>query len=67
MNGQIFCALNVYQMVEKHGGPGFWIARTTWRNKVAHVLGIGDFAGPPPYFGSPVVTRDVHSTEWFSG
>jgi len=62
MNGQTFSELNVYQMAERHGGSGFWITRTTWRNTVAHVVGIGEITGPPPYFGNPVVVMDVYAT-----
>lgn len=62
MNGQTFSELNVYQMAERHGGSGFWITRTTWRNTVAYIVGIGEITGPSPYFGNPVVVMDVYAT-----
>ena len=62
MNEPSFSTLNVYQMAERHGGPGFWITRTTWGSTVARIVGIAPATAPAPYFGSPPVVMDVYST-----
>jgi hypothetical protein len=52
---------NVFQMAVANGGPGFWVRRTTWDGSIARVVRLGEFTGPPPYFGSPSVLMDVYS------
>lgn len=54
---------NVFQMCASHGGPGFWVRRTTWEATCARVVGVAAFAGPPPYYGSPPVIVDVYSLD----
>ncbi len=54
---------NVFQMFVTHGGPGFWVRRTTWGATCARVVGIGPLAGPPPYHGNPPVIVDVYSLD----
>ena len=54
---------NVYQMVSDAGGPGIWVRRTNWEATIAHVVGMSELAGPPPYFGSPKVVMDVYSMQ----
>src|SRR5690606_151101 len=51
------------QMFVTHGGPGFWVRRTTWGATCARVVGIGPLAGPPPYYGNPPVIVDVYSLD----
>ena len=52
---------NVYQMIFDHGGPGFWIRRTTWGATCARIVRVGQMTAPPPYFGSPTVLMDIYS------
>ena len=33
----------------------FWLRRTTWGNTCAKVVEVGEFKGPPPYYGNPKV------------
>ena len=54
---------NVFQMIAAHGGPGFWVRRTTWEATCARVVGVAAFAGPPPYYGNPPVIVDVYSLD----
>lgn len=54
---------NVFQMCAAHGGPGFWVRRTTWEATCARVVGVAAFAGPPPYYGNPPVIIDVYSLD----
>lgn len=54
---------NVFQMCAAHGGPGFWVHRTTWEATYARVVGIAAFAGPPPYYGNPPVIVDVYGLD----
>lgn len=54
---------NVFQMIVAHGGPGFWVRRTTWEATCARVVGVAAFAGPPPYYGNPPVIVDVYSLD----
>lgn len=54
---------NVFQMCAAHGGPGFWVRRTTWEATCARVVGVAAFAGPPPYYGNPPVIVDVYSLD----
>jgi hypothetical protein len=52
---------NVYEMFVAHGGPGFWIRRTTWGATCARIVGVGPMTKPGPYFGNPPVLMDVYS------
>lgn len=52
---------NIFEMAAAHGGPGFWVRRTTWSGSIARVVRLGQVNGPPPYFGSPSVLMDVYS------
>ncbi|PDT50906.1 MULTISPECIES: DUF5710 domain-containing protein [Sinorhizobium] len=54
---------NVYEMFVEHGGPGFWIRRTTWGGTCARVIRIGEMTKPAPYFGSPTALMDVYSLD----
>lgn len=54
---------NVFEMLVDHGGPGFWIRRTTWGATLARVVCVGSFTGPPPYFGNPSMLMDVYSLD----
>jgi len=56
-----FSDQNVFEMSVANGGPGFWVRRTTWEASCAHVVGIGEFTKPGPYFGNPPVVIDVYS------
>ena len=56
-----FSELNVFQMYPANGEqPGFWLRRTTWSNMCARVTSVGQFKGPPPYYGNPPVMADIH-------
>lgn len=52
--------VNVYQMSMAHGGPGFWVQRTTWGGTCVRV---GPIIGPPPYYGNPSVLMDVYTLD----
>jgi len=54
---------NVYQMfVSSTNGHGeLWITRTTWSNLCAKIKSVGEFTGPPPYFGNPEVLADIYT------
>lgn len=52
---------NVFQMFIAHGGPGFWVRRTTWGTTCARVVRVGAMTGPAPYFGNPSVLMDVYT------
>jgi hypothetical protein len=54
---------NVFEMFVAHGGPGFWVRRTTWGATCARVVRVGTLTGPPPYFGNPSVIMDVYSLQ----
>lgn len=55
-----FADLNVFQMyVANNHQLGFWLCRTTWQDTCAQVVAVGEFKGPPPYFGNPVVLADI--------
>lgn len=55
-----FSDQNVFQMYVANGEqPGFWLRRTTWRNTCAQVTSVGEFKGPPPYYGNPSVLADI--------
>ncbi len=55
-----FSEFNVFQMyVANEKQPGFWLRRTTWGNTCARVISVGEFTGPPPYFGNPTVLADI--------
>jgi len=55
-----FSDQNVFQMYVANGEkPGFWLRRTTWGNTCAQVTSVGEFSGPPPYYGSPTVFADI--------
>jgi hypothetical protein len=59
-----FSDLNVFQMYVANGErPGFWLRRTTWENTCARVTSVGDFKGPPPYFGNPLVLADIYNLQ----
>ena len=56
-----FSDLDVFQMyVANKEQPGFWLGRTTWGNTCAQVTFVGEFKGPPPYYGTPVVLADFY-------
>lgn len=55
--------LNIFQMYMAHGGPGFWLRRTTWGSTCARVAGMGKLGGPAPYFGNPPVLADIYSLD----
>lgn len=56
-----FSDLNVFQMYVANGGKvGLWLRRTTWGNTCAQVTSVGEFKGPPPYYGNPVVLADIY-------
>lgn len=63
MSDPAFSAHNVFEMAVRHGGPGFWVRRTTWDASIAQVVGIGPFTAPAPYFGNPPVLMDVYSLD----
>jgi hypothetical protein len=50
-------------MYAAHGAPGFWLRRTTWDKTCARVVGIGELAGPPPYYSNPPVLADVYTLD----
>ncbi len=52
---------NIFQMYMAHGGPGFWLRRTTWESTCARVVGMGEPSGPGPYFGNPPVLADIYT------
>lgn len=54
---------NVFQMFVQHGGPGFWVRRTTWGSTCARVVRVGALTGPPPYYGNPSVIMDVYTLD----
>lgn len=54
---------NVFEMFVAHGGPGFWVRRTTWDATCARVVRVGALTGPPPYYGNPSVIMDVYSLD----
>ena len=56
-----FSDQNVFEMCVANGGPGFWVRRTTWEASCAHVVGVGQFTKPGPYFGNPPVVMDVYN------
>ena len=54
-------ALNVFQMYAANNlRAGFWLRRTTWENTCAQVTSVGEFKGPPPYYGNPTVLADIY-------
>jgi hypothetical protein len=56
-----FSELNVFQMyVANKLKAGFWLRRTTWKNTCAQVTSVGEFKGPPPYYGNPAVLCDIY-------
>jgi hypothetical protein len=56
-----FSDLNIFQMYAANGEqPGFWLRRTTWGNTCACVTSVGEFKGPPPYYGNPIVLADIY-------
>jgi hypothetical protein len=56
-----FSDQNVFQMYVANGQkPGFWLRRTTWGNSCAQVTSVGEFKGPPPYYGNPAVHADIY-------
>jgi hypothetical protein len=61
MQGESFSDLNVFEMYLAHGGPGFWVRRTTWGTTCARVIRVGAFTAPGPYFGNPSVLMDVYT------
>lgn len=54
---------NLFQMFAAHGGPGFWVRRTTWDATCARVVGVAALTGPAPYFGNPPVIADIYSLD----
>lgn len=59
-----FSDLNVFQMyVANDERPYFWLRRTTWRNTCAQVTSVGEFRGPPPYYGNPKVIADIYDLQ----
>jgi len=54
---------NVFQMYVAHGGPGFWVRRTTWGFSCARVVRVGEMTKSGPYFGNPSVLMDVYSLQ----
>lgn len=59
-----FSDLNIFQMYAANGGRlGFWVRRTTWGNTCARVTFVGEFKGPPPYYGNPVVRADIYDLQ----
>lgn len=50
-------------MLVDHGGPGFWIRRTTWGATIARIVCAGTPTGPAPYFGNPSMLMDVYSLD----
>ena len=55
-----FSDQNVFQMYVANGEKlGFWLRRTTWGNTCAQVTSVGEFKGPPPYYGNPSVLADI--------
>ncbi len=54
---------NIFEMYVAHGGPGFWLQRTTWGNTCARVVGMGEPSAPPPYFGNPPVLADIYALD----
>ncbi|MGE4429114.1 MAG: hypothetical protein AB7E05_00065 [Sphingobium sp.] len=56
-----FSELNVFQMYAANNlQAGFWLRRTTWGNTCAQVTSVGEFKGPPPYYGNPAVFADIY-------
>lgn len=56
-----FSDLNVFQMYAANNQqPGFWLRRTTWGSTCARVTSVGEFKGPPPYYGNPVMLADIY-------
>jgi hypothetical protein len=56
-----FSDLNIFQMYAANGEQlGFWLRRTTWGNTCACVTSVGEFKGPPPYYGNPIVLADIY-------
>ena len=62
-NWQSSSGQNIFEMFVEHGGPGFWVRRTTWGGTCARVLRVGELTKPAPYFGNPSVLVDVYSLE----
>lgn len=55
-----FSDKNIFEMFVENGSrPGFWLRRTTWGNSCAQVVSVGEFKGPPPYYGNPKVLADI--------
>jgi hypothetical protein len=54
---------NVLQMYVAHGGPGFWVRRTTWGAICARVIRVGALTAPAPYFGNPSVLMDAYTLD----
>lgn len=54
---------NVFEMFAAHGGPGFWVRRTTWSGTCARVVRVGALTAPGPYYGNPSVLMDVYSLD----
>lgn len=48
-------------MFVAHGGPGFWVRRTTWGGTCARIVRVGQITQPAPYFGNPSVLMDVYT------
>jgi hypothetical protein len=59
-----FSDLNVFQMYIANGAKvGFWLRRTTWGSTCAQVTSVGEFKGPPPHYGNPVVIADIYDLQ----
>lgn len=54
---------NLFQIFTAHGGPGFWVKRTTWDATCARIVGVAALTGPSPYFGNPPVIADIYSLD----
>jgi hypothetical protein len=63
MHGEGFSDVNIFEMCVAHGGPGFWVRRTTWGTTCARVVRVGAFTAPAPYFGNPSVLMDVYTLQ----
>ena len=56
-----FSDLNIFQMyAANEGRSGFWLRRATWGSTCARVTLVGEFKGPPPYYGNPIVLADIY-------
>ena len=54
-----FAEQNVFEMFVANERQPFWLRRTTWDNTCAKVVEVGQFNGPPPYYGNPKVFADA--------